>query len=92
MAFLDNPHDPLWGQEVTRLTGLPSGTVQPILDRLHARQQIEPVEPEDDGDRRHRFRLTESGASYFRGELTSEAVQDLAKRGFGVRRRVATQP
>jgi PadR family transcriptional regulator PadR len=40
-AFLDDPEAPRYGLEVGGLTGLPSGTVHPILARLETLRWLE---------------------------------------------------
>jgi DNA-binding PadR family transcriptional regulator len=64
-AFLDAPGDETYGFELTRATGLPSGTVYPILRRLEDQGYISGrwAEIETDTQRRRRryYALTGEG-------------------------------
>jgi PadR family transcriptional regulator, regulatory protein PadR len=79
-AFLEDPQTPRFGLEISRASGLASGTIYPILARLEAAQWLksawEDVDPSNAGrPRRRLYRLTAEGetagrrqlqASYFR--------------------------
>lgn len=65
-AFLDNPAVARYGLEVGALTGLPSGTVHPILARLENCRWLESswedIDPAQEGRPRRRFyRLSDEG-------------------------------
>lgn len=66
-AFLDSPSDETYGFELTQVTGLPSGTIYPILRRL-----------EDEGFITHRWAEVQVGNQRRRRryyELTGEGRQ-----------------
>jgi PadR family transcriptional regulator, regulatory protein PadR len=59
-----DPDDPLWGYKLTELTGLGSGTIYPILERLEAGMYVSArVETPRPGDRppRRFYELTGTG-------------------------------
>jgi DNA-binding PadR family transcriptional regulator len=64
-AFLDAPSDETYGFELARATGLPSGTIYPILRRLEDDQLIRSrwAEVETTAQRRRRryYELTAEG-------------------------------
>lgn len=64
-AFLDAPSDESYGFELARATGLPSGTIYPILRRLEDDQLIRSrwaeVETEAQRRRRRYYELTAEG-------------------------------
>jgi DNA-binding PadR family transcriptional regulator len=64
-AFLDAPSDETYGFELAKSTGLPSGTIYPILRRLEDEELIRSrwAEVETDTQRRRRryYRLTAEG-------------------------------
>jgi DNA-binding MarR family transcriptional regulator len=65
-AFLENPSDQLSGADVLKRTGVPSGTLYPILLRLEAagwfKSRWEAIDPATAGrPRRRLYRLTPSG-------------------------------
>ncbi len=73
-ALADQPDQDRYGLEVMALTGLPSGTVFPILARLEACGWLESgwedVDPRTAGrPRRRYYRLTETG-----GEASTTAL------------------
>jgi PadR family transcriptional regulator, regulatory protein PadR len=57
MCLFDAPNGDLYGFELGRLAGLPSGTVYPILHRLERARWITSYwgEPGRDGSRRRRY-------------------------------------
>ncbi len=64
VALLESPSDWRYGYELSRLLGVPSGTLYPILMRLTDREHLETrwSEPETPGrPARHMYRLTISG-------------------------------
>lgn len=82
--------DPRWGLELIKLTGRPSGTVYPLLDRLERAGWIA-SEWDDDtsrpGPRRRMYRLTPDGAVSARA-----AVRRAADRPVRARRRWVAEP
>lgn len=74
-ALLQDPSRAMYGLELGRLAGLPSGTIHPILARLEGIGWIESawetdVNPSEEGrPRRRYYRLTPDGA-----QLASEAL------------------
>jgi PadR family transcriptional regulator PadR len=81
-AFLDEPGREVYGLEVLRATGLKSGTLYPLLDRLEksgwVESRWEDAPPSQGGRPRRRFyRLTGIGLH--------EARQMLVEHGLGPR-------
>src|SRR3954468_13043132 len=67
-AMLNEPDKQLYGLEICSATGLPSGTVHPILARFEAlgwlQSSWEKVDPREQGrPRRRYYRLTADGAA-----------------------------
>jgi DNA-binding PadR family transcriptional regulator len=80
-AFLDAPSDETYGFELAQVTGLPSGTIYPILRRL-----------EDEGFIKHRWAEVQAGDQRRRrryyeltGEGRSAAQAATAKQGPALR-------
>jgi len=73
--FLQTPRDWKYGYDISRSTGLKSGTLYPILMRLadRARALLETrwETPEAGKPPRHMYRLTAAGVQYARQELPS---------------------
>ena len=68
-AFLQHPLDWRYGYDLAKLVGLSSGTLYPILIRLHDRGMLEArwMEPDRTGQPpRHAYRLTSEGLAYAR--------------------------
>jgi PadR family transcriptional regulator PadR len=79
--------DPSWsyGYDISRLTGLKSGTLYPMLARLAERGLLEAIweQPTAEGrPPRHLYRLTDTGADLARSLHAESTVQ----RTFGVSR------
>ena len=73
-AMLEDPTKDLYGLEICAATGLPSGTVHPILARFEAlgwlESSWEQVDPREQGrPRRRYYRLTANGISMARNAL-----------------------
>lgn len=73
-AFLEHPTREMYGLEICRAAGLPSGTIHPILARLEStgwlQSRWEEIDPHDAGRPRRRFyRLSPEGAERARHEL-----------------------
>jgi DNA-binding PadR family transcriptional regulator len=75
---VQRPLDWQYGYEVAKLAGLSSGTLYPLLIRLHERGLLEARwEPPVQAGRpaRHAYRLTSAGLAYARaGEETPKQV------------------
>lgn len=66
LALLTKPRDWHYGYSLVQSTELKSGTIYPILSRLHEQEFLEAEwsTPEKQGERpRHKYRLTKSGLS-----------------------------
>ena len=84
-AVLEEPGDDRYGLDLMRVTGLPSGTLYPILVRLERAGWVdvrwEDIDPAAAGrPARRYYRLTADGVVAGRGELTA-LYQHLAKAG-----------
>jgi DNA-binding PadR family transcriptional regulator len=58
-----------YGYEISRLTGLKSGTLYPLLNRLHEQQLVDStwmLSPEPGRPARHIYRLTKPGLALAR--------------------------
>jgi PadR family transcriptional regulator, regulatory protein PadR len=67
-AFLQNPTDWKYGYDISRNTGLKSGTLYPILMRLAERKLLETGWETSEAGRppRHLYRLTPDGLRFVR--------------------------
>jgi PadR family transcriptional regulator PadR len=79
-AFLENPSDQLSGADVLKRSGVPSGTLYPILLRLETAgwfvSRWETIDPAKAGrPRRRLYRLTPSGLELATGVLASFAFR-----------------
>lgn len=74
-VLLSDPEHEMYGLQICTASGLPSGTVHPILTRLENEfgwlsSRWEDVKPMDEGRARRRYyQLTESGAGHARAAL-----------------------
>ena len=82
--FLQQPKDWKYGYDISRNTGLKSGTLYPILMRLEAHailatrwEQTEPGKPP-----RHMYRLTADGLRYAREKVPSSSKQVCTRPAF----------
>jgi PadR family transcriptional regulator, regulatory protein PadR len=84
LRLLTEAPDRWWhGYDVARRTGLKSGTLYPILMRLHERGLLDAEWEEDPPSgrpRRHRYRLTGEGVA-----VTESLPKEVARRGQAVR-------
>jgi PadR family transcriptional regulator, regulatory protein PadR len=76
--FLDAPREEIYGFELTRAAGLPSGTVYPILRRLEdagwVSSRWETIDQSQEGRRRRRYyRLSEDGVREGRKAVAEQA-------------------
>lgn len=82
-VLLDNPSADVYGLELSRATGLKSGTLYPLLDRLEAADWVsshwEDVDPASEGRPRRRFySITGFGAHEARMLLLEHGVGGVA--------------
>jgi PadR family transcriptional regulator, regulatory protein PadR len=77
--FLMRPGDWRYGYELSRETGLKSGTLYPILMRLENHSLLEArwVMTEEGVPPRHTYRLTPTGLELARAKLTGAQAQRL---------------
>lgn len=75
--FLRGPEEWKYGYDISRVTGLKSGTLYPILMRLAERSLLETMWETTEAGRpaRHMYRLTADGLRYARTEAAVEDVQ-----------------
>ncbi|GLH99192.1 PadR family transcriptional regulator [Phytohabitans aurantiacus] len=81
-ALLADPARWRYGYDLSRQTGLASGTMYPILMRLSAQGLLETAwEPSDEPGRppRHTYRLTGDGAALARERLAAAAARGTAR-------------
>src|SRR5690349_13768855 len=77
--FVDQPDDELWGRRVIELTGIPSGSLYPILHTLVERRHLvamwEPMDEAAEAARRPRrlYRLNPDSAS---AETARQAISE----------------
>ena len=76
-AFLHAPKDWKYGYDISRDTGLKSGTLYPILMRLADRKLLETSwEPTEPGKPpRHLYRLTVSGLRFAREHVVHDVTR-----------------
>jgi PadR family transcriptional regulator PadR len=79
-AFIEDPATPCYGLELMRATGLPSGSLYPVLARLEragwVRSRREKVDPVSEGrPPRRYYELTPDGLATARCELALLAEQ-----------------
>jgi PadR family transcriptional regulator, regulatory protein PadR len=79
--FLTRPSEWRYGYQLSRETGLKSGTLYPILMRLekHALLEARWVATEDGVPPRHTYRLTASGIELARAKLAQARSADLVQ-------------
>jgi DNA-binding PadR family transcriptional regulator len=86
-SLLDQPSEWRYGYDLSRQTGLQSGTLYPILMRLCASEWLETRwedSPESGRPPRHMYRLTAEGRRWARQELAAApafALQPAAVKG-----------
>jgi DNA-binding PadR family transcriptional regulator len=85
-AFLDHVEDWKYGYDLSRVTGLKSGTLYPILMRMAERNLLqtqweasEPGKPP-----RHMYRFTPEGLRLARANATAHARGDLGQVALGL--------
>lgn len=80
-AFLAEPLAWRHGYDLAKLVGLSSGTLYPLLIRLHGRGLLEAkwTEPERPGrPSRHAYRLSPDGIAYARDQLQGSVSEPAA--------------
>jgi DNA-binding PadR family transcriptional regulator len=84
MEFLQAPSDWKYGYDISRDTGLKSGTLYPILMRLAGRALLETrwETPEAGKPPRHMYRLTATGSQLARQESPSNARRSRVQPAF----------
>jgi PadR family transcriptional regulator, regulatory protein PadR len=75
--FLHGPKEWKYGYDISRSTGLKSGTLYPILMRLAERGLLETAWETTEAGRppRHLYKLTADGLRYARTQGTAEGVE-----------------
>jgi PadR family transcriptional regulator PadR len=75
--FLGGPEEWKYGYDISRSTGLKSGTLYPILMRLADRSLLDTAWETAETGRppRHMYRLTADGLRYARTQVMVEGVQ-----------------
>jgi PadR family transcriptional regulator PadR len=83
-AFLQAPRDWKYGYDISRNTGLKSGTLYPILMRLAERKLLEPSwqTVEAGTPPRHLYRLTPDGLLFAREHRLSRSSGRLGRAAF----------
>jgi DNA-binding PadR family transcriptional regulator len=83
--FLECARDWQYGYDISRNTGLKSGTLYPILMRLaeHALLETRWEDLEPGRPPRHMYRLTANGLRYAREHSSSKAKRIAARPAFG---------
>ena len=82
--FLHGAHDWKYGYDISRNTGLKSGTLYPILMRLAERKLLATrwETPEAGKPPRHMYKLTADGVAYAREHAPSPVRRRLAQPAF----------
>jgi len=79
--FLERPTEWRYGYELSRVTGLKSGTLYPILMRLEKHTLLEArwVATQDGVPPRHTYRLTPNGLEWARTQLAEARPRLMVK-------------
>ncbi len=79
--FIERPTDWLYGYELSRVTGLKSGTLYPILMRLEKYSLLEAcwVATEDGVPPRHTYRLTPNGLELAKTKLAQARPRSMVR-------------
>ena len=80
-AFLEQPEDWKYGYDLSRNTGLKSGTLYPILMRLSEHKLLETKWEQSEPGRppRHMYRFTPEGLRYTRAQSKARSVGRLSE-------------
>src|SRR5467141_3455830 len=84
-AFLERPRSWRYGYDISRDTGLKSGTLYPILIRLADHELVETCWETTEAGKppRHMYRLTRDGLRSAREQVRSYAMRRLQRADFG---------
>jgi|ERR1035438_7828373 DNA-binding PadR family transcriptional regulator len=85
-AFLERSEDWKYGYDLSRVTGLKSGTLYPILMRLAERRLLETAwEAGEPGKpQRHMYRFTPEGLRFARANAAGRATGGLGRVALGL--------
>lgn len=85
-AFLEQPEDWKYGYDLSRITGLKSGTLYPILMRVAEHKLLETKwEPSEPGKPpRHMYRFTLEGLRFARSLPASQSSLNLGEAALGL--------
>jgi DNA-binding PadR family transcriptional regulator len=85
-AFLEQPEGWMYGYDLSRVTGLKSGTLYPILIRMAERKLLETQWETMEAGRppRHMYRFTPEGLRFARANMTSRARGGLDQVALGL--------
>lgn len=83
--FLRDEHEWRYGYDISRNTGLKSGTLYPILMRLAEHRLLETSwETAEEGrPPRHLYKLTRDGLRYAREQVSTASVRVVVEPAFG---------
>ena len=83
--FLDAPRDWRYGYDISRTTGLKSGTLYPILMRIADRKLLETCWETNEAGKppRHMYRLTPKGMRLARERLITRSARRALQAAFG---------
>lgn len=83
--FLESEQEWRYGYDISRNTGLKSGTLYPILMRLAEHRLLETSWQRTAEGRppRHMYKLTQDGLRYARTQVAAEPVTVLGESAFG---------
>jgi DNA-binding PadR family transcriptional regulator len=84
-AFLDRPEDWKYGYDISRNTGLKSGTLYPILMRMAERALLETEWEQGEPGRppRHMYRFTPEGLRFARAHPLARPAGSLGRVALG---------
>ena len=85
-AFLEEVEEWKYGYDLSRATGLKSGTLYPILMRLSERRLLETQWEDSEPGRppRHMYRFTQEGLRFARANAASRARGSLGQVALGL--------
>jgi PadR family transcriptional regulator PadR len=88
-AFLQQPEEWQYGYDISRGTGLKSGTLYPILMRLADRKLLETEWEQGETGKppRHMYRFTPDGLRFARASVTAAANSGLGQVALGLAER-----
>jgi len=85
-AFLDHADDWKYGYDLSRVTGLKSGTLYPILMRMAERKLLETEWEKGEPGKppRHMYRFTPDGLRFARANATAQASAGMGQVASGL--------